>query len=73
MGAHHGAFCLGCCWVLMGLLFFGGVMNLIWIAAITLFVLAEKVLSLGAKGGVIGGIAMVFCGVAVLGRWAMTS
>ena len=44
MGLHHGAFCLGCCWFLMMLLFFGGVMNLLWIAAITLFVLLEKVI-----------------------------
>ena len=33
MGVHHGAYCIGCCWVLMGLLFVGGVMNLLWVAA----------------------------------------
>ncbi|MEN8183293.1 MAG: DUF2182 domain-containing protein [Myxococcota bacterium] len=44
MGLEHGAYCLGCCWVLMGLLFFGGVMNLLWVAAITVFVLLEKLL-----------------------------
>ncbi|MEE3202836.1 MAG: DUF2182 domain-containing protein, partial [Acidobacteriota bacterium] len=43
MGVEHGFFCLGCCWILMGLLFLGGVMNLMWIATITLFVLLEKV------------------------------
>ena len=32
MGLEHGVFCVGCCWVLMGLLFVGGVMNLLWIA-----------------------------------------
>jgi predicted metal-binding membrane protein len=42
LGVRHGGYCLGCCWVLMGLLFLGGVMNLLWIAAITLFVLLEK-------------------------------
>ena len=42
VGLHHGAYCVGCCWVLMVLLFVGGVMNLIWIAALTVFVLAEK-------------------------------
>ena len=47
MGLSHGAFCLGCCWVLMALLFVGGVMNLLWIAAIALFVLLEKVLPFG--------------------------
>jgi predicted metal-binding membrane protein len=44
MGCEHGAYCLGCCWVLMALLFVGGVMNLLWIAALSLYVLAEKVL-----------------------------
>ena len=42
MGWRHGLYCLGCCWFLMGLLFVGGVMNLLWIAGLTVFVLAEK-------------------------------
>jgi predicted metal-binding membrane protein len=42
MGVHHGAYCLGCCWALMGLLFVGGVMNVYWIAGIALYVLIEK-------------------------------
>src|SRR6516162_18888 len=41
MGLEHGAYCLGCCWFLMGLLFFGGIMNLFWIAGLALFVLLE--------------------------------
>ena len=44
IGFNHGAYCLGCCWVIMGLLFVGGVMNLLWILAISLFVLLEKLL-----------------------------
>lgn len=44
LGLIHGTYCLGCCWLLMGLLFVGGVMNLVWILAISLFVLAEKLL-----------------------------
>lgn len=44
MGCEHGAYCLGCCWGLMALLFVGGVMNLVWIAVLSLYVLAEKVL-----------------------------
>jgi len=44
MGLRHGAFCLGCCWALMALLFVLGVMNLWWIVVLTLFVLAEKTL-----------------------------
>jgi predicted metal-binding membrane protein len=47
LGALHGAYCVGCCWALMALLFVGGVMNLVWIAALALLVLAEKV----APGG----------------------
>ncbi len=43
MGLRHGAFCTGCCWALMALLFVGGVMNLLWVAAIAGFVLLEKV------------------------------
>jgi predicted metal-binding membrane protein len=66
MGVEHGAFCLGCCWVLMLLLFLGGVMNLLWIAALTLFVLLEKVLPLGESGGRWAGAAMVASGLAML-------
>jgi predicted metal-binding membrane protein len=66
MGMEHGLFCLGCCWVLMGLLFFGGVMNLLWIAAIALFVLLEKVLPGGPHAGRIGGGALVALGLWVL-------
>jgi predicted metal-binding membrane protein len=42
MGTRYGLFCLGCCWMLMALLFVGGVMNLAWIAALTIVVAAEK-------------------------------
>ena len=62
MGLSHGAFCLGCCWVLMSLLFVGGVMNLFWIAAIALFVLLEKVLPLGDVSGRVMGLLMVVAG-----------
>jgi predicted metal-binding membrane protein len=47
MGLAHGAFYLGCCWVLMGLLFVGGVMNLLWIGGLALYVLVEKLLPRG--------------------------
>lgn len=43
MGLRHGAFCTLCCWALMALLFVGGVMNLLWVAAIAGFVLIEKI------------------------------
>ena len=42
MGAHHGVFCLGCCWALMLLLFVGGVMNLYWILGVAGLVALEK-------------------------------
>ena len=47
MGLRHGLFCLGCCWALMTLLFVGGVMNLAWVAALTVFVLIEKLAPAG--------------------------
>jgi predicted metal-binding membrane protein len=65
MGLSHGAYCLGCCWVLMGLLFVGGVMNLLWIAGITVFVLLEKILPLGGRGGRISGLLMILTGAAL--------
>ena len=43
MGLKHGVYCLGCCWALMGLLFAFGVMNLLWIAGLSILVLAEKI------------------------------
>ena len=66
MGVEHGAFCVGCCWALMGLLFVGGVMNLLWVAAITVAVLAEK---LAPRGGWIAratGAALILAGVWVI-------
>jgi len=70
MGLVHGAYCLGCCWVLMGLLFFGGVMNLLWIAAITIFVLGEKLLPHGEWAGRVAGLGMVGAGiVALVAEW----
>ncbi|MCZ2982676.1 DUF2182 domain-containing protein, partial [Acinetobacter baumannii] len=47
MGLAHGAYCIGCCAVLMLLLFVGGVMNLVWIAGLTLFVTIEKLAPFG--------------------------
>jgi predicted metal-binding membrane protein len=66
MGLEHGAFCVGCCWALMGLLFFGGVMNFLWIALITFFVLLEKVVPRGAQGGRLSGGLMVAVGALVV-------
>lgn len=66
MGLRHGISCLGCCWVLMLLLFFGGVMNLLWIAGISLFVLLEKLAPFGAWGGRVSGLLLAAGGVWIL-------
>ncbi|HEV8678853.1 MAG TPA: DUF2182 domain-containing protein [Stellaceae bacterium] len=66
MGLEHGAFCLGCCWFLMGLLFFGGVMNPVWIAGLSVFVLLEKTVPLGHWIGRIAGVGAAVWGVAML-------
>ena len=65
MGLVHGAFCLGCCWILMGLLFFGGVMNLLWIGGITGFVLLEKLMPVGVATTGVSGFALIGLGVFV--------
>jgi predicted metal-binding membrane protein len=65
MGARHGAYCLGCCWALMGLLFVAGVMNLLWVAAITAFVLVEKVAPGGVWVGRATSILLIAAGVVV--------
>lgn len=44
MGLRHGVYCVGCCWLLMAMLFVAGVMNLLWVAVIGAFILIEKVL-----------------------------
>jgi predicted metal-binding membrane protein len=59
MGVEHGAFCVGCCWALMALLFVGGVMNLLWVAAITLAVLVEKLAPRGRWISRAFGVALV--------------
>jgi len=66
LGARHGVYCVGCCWMLMTLLFVGGVMNLIWIAALTTLVLIEKVLPRGHWIGRSAGVALAGWGVATL-------
>ena len=48
LGLAHGIYCLGCCAALMALLFVFGVMNLVWVAALALFVLVEKLLPIGS-------------------------
>ncbi len=63
MGARHGSYCVGCCWALMALLFVSGVMNLLWVAAIAGFVLAEKLVPNGRLLGRITGVALAGWGL----------
>jgi predicted metal-binding membrane protein len=66
LGALHGAYCVGCCWLLMTLLFVGGIMNFAWIAALTLIVGVEKLLPGGEWLGRIAGVALIAWGAARL-------
>ena len=58
--------CLGCCALLMALLFVFGVMNLAWVAALSLFVLIEKVLPFGSRIGTLGGFIAVCVGAVMM-------
>jgi predicted metal-binding membrane protein len=66
MGFRHGSYCVGCCGALMALLFVAGVMNLVWVAAIAGFVLAEKVVPNGRLLGRITGVLLAAWGVWVV-------
>jgi predicted metal-binding membrane protein len=62
LGLRHGAYCIGCCWVLMALLFIGGVMNVLWIAVITIFVLLEKLVPAGRVISRVAGVGFLAAG-----------
>ena len=64
MGGELGAYCLGCCWVLMALLFVGGVMNLVWVAGVATFILLEKIAPMAEAWGRVVGAAMILAGAA---------
>lgn len=66
LGVFHGAYCVGCCWLLMGLLFVGGIMNLVWIAALTLLVMAQKVVPGGVWIGRAAGVILLAWAMATL-------
>jgi len=68
MGVRHGAYCVGCCWALMGLLFVAGVMNLLWVAAIAAFVLVERLVPRGRVVSWSAGVLLLAWGAWVLGR-----
>jgi predicted metal-binding membrane protein len=68
MGLRHGSYCVGCCWVLMALLFVTGVMNLLWVAAIAAFVLVEKVAPAGPWLSRVTGLLLAVGGAWVVAR-----
>jgi predicted metal-binding membrane protein len=65
MGLEHGLYCVGCCWMLMLLLFAAGVMNLLWVALITAFIFVEKLLPGARYTSTIAGLALLAAGVYV--------
>ena len=65
MGLRHGAFCVGCCWMLMALLFVAGVMNLLWVATLTGFVLIERATRWGEALATVSGFALIAAGLAL--------
>jgi predicted metal-binding membrane protein len=66
LGVLHGAYCVGCCWMLMALLFVGGVMNLWWVVALTLLVAIEKLVNGGQWLARATGVALIAWGLALL-------
>ena len=68
MGLEHGSYCLGCCWILMALLFVTGVMNLPWVAVIAAFVIAEKLAPGGELFGKLSGLILAVIGAVFVAR-----
>jgi predicted metal-binding membrane protein len=66
LGFRHGLYCIGCCWALMLLLFVGGVMNLLWIAALAVLVLLEKAMPFGKSVSRVAGVAFI-----AMGAWLL--
>jgi predicted metal-binding membrane protein len=66
MGLSHGIYCVGCCWVLMGLLFYGGVMELRWIVGIALYVAVEKLIPAGYRVSRYAGALLIAWGAWIL-------
>jgi predicted metal-binding membrane protein len=66
MGVRHGIQCIGCCWALMALLFVFGVMNLLWVAALAVFVFIEKLTPAGPLVGRVGGFLMIGTGLVMM-------
>ncbi len=68
MGLKHGIFCTGCCWMLMALLFVVGVMNLFWVAFLSIFVLIEKIAAKGLWIHRISGALLMVGGIFMIAK-----
>ena len=66
MGLRHGIFCTGCCWALMLLLFVMGVMNLFWIALLSIVVLLEKIFPKSLRINQVWGILLIVWGILIV-------
>jgi predicted metal-binding membrane protein len=65
LGVEHGAYCVGCCWALMGVLIVAGSMSLAWVVTIALVVAGEKLLPAGQLLGRLGGVGLLIAGIVV--------
>jgi len=63
MGVRHGAYCLGCCWSLMVVLFVVGTMNLVWMGLLTMVIFVEKIVPHGVAMGKATGVALILFGL----------
>lgn len=72
MGAKHGAYCVGCCWAIMALMLVAGAMNLLWTAALAIYMLLEKVVPRGHEVGRAVGVLFVAAGAWILWRTTTT-
>ena len=68
IGMRHGSYCVGCCWALMGLMFVFGAMNLLWMGALSLFMLGEKIAPAGWHLNRCAGVVLILWGV-LLAVW----
>jgi predicted metal-binding membrane protein len=66
LGVEHGAYCVGCCWALMGVLIVAGAMSLAWVVAIAVVVAGEKLLPHGQLLGRLGGVGLLIAGIVVV-------
>jgi len=67
MGLHHGAYCLGCCWSLMAVLFVVGTMNLVWMGVLSMVIFVEKIVPHGVEMGKATGLVLIALGLAMMG------